>query len=155
MPCVSILLPPFQSAIRLAVSRISTNSLGAVEVRIDAGVDLVQQVAVVGSSGGIGVATARSCVGTSQASTVGVVAASKTGARGTMSAVAASETRARGPMSAVATSETRAGVRTILASADTSSTGGVAGCAVAVGVDARVSLVGQVRVVRTSGITVA
>jgi len=136
-----ILLPQSQPAIRLAVSRVSSNRLGAVEVRVDAGINLVQQVAVVGTSGGVRVAAARSGMGASQASAVGVVAASKAGAGSTMSAVA--------------TGETRAGVGTVLASTDTTSTSGVASCAVAVRVDARISLVGQVRVVRTSGITVA
>ena len=118
---------------RLVVRLVSADSLGAVEVRVDARVELVQHVAVVGSSSGVAVAAADG------GTRVGTVGAGQTSTRSTVSVV-----------SAVSSSQTRAsgasvGAGAVLASADAASTSGVASCAIAVRVDTRVGLVGKVR----------
>jgi hypothetical protein len=127
-------------------------ALAAVLVGVDAGIGLVAEAGVVGAAG-VGVVAASqagaSVVATSEAG-ASVVAASQAGAGG---AVATSQTRAGG---AVAASEAGAGGvgvgRAVLASTNTSSTGGVTSSAIAVRVDAGIGLVGEVGVVRASGV---
>jgi len=85
----------------LLVGLVASHGLGAIEIRVDTGIDLVEQVAVVGSSGGVAVTAAD----------VGLHAV------GTVSAMAASQARASG---SVSTSVGSSG--TILSSSNTTGT---------------------------------
>lgn len=77
----------------LAVSGVASNSLGAIKVRVDPWVNLVEQVAVVGSSSRVGVSTANS----SAVSTVSAMSSGQARASGaSVSAVATSQARASG-----------------------------------------------------------
>lgn len=140
------------------MSLVSTDGLAAVEVAVDAGVELVQQVGLVRASSLGGGATADnvgvgSCGGVGAVSTVSTVCSSDTSV-GAMGAVSTSSAMSAGNTSASNTSGTssssKRGTSTVGAMSTMSSSVGTMGvrassvAAVKVRVDARVDLVGKV-----------
>lgn len=153
---------------RLTVGAVTTGGLGSIEIRVDAGVELVQEVGSMGTSSlvrlvvtnvaGVVVASQARALSGAVGVTLSTVAvrvdarvslvteARVVGTRGVRVALVAGETRAGG----VVAGQTRAGVgasATVLASAIATSTRGVARGTIAVGIDARISLVGEMGVV--------
>jgi len=110
---------------RLLVGLVAAHGLGTIKVGVDAGVNLVQHVAVVGSSGRVGVSTTNSSA---------------------MSAVST--------VSGVAASQAGRSVGAVLASSVTSCTCGVTSGSNSVAVNPWIGLVCHVRRVGTSGIVV-
>lgn len=78
----------FLSAARLLVGLVASNSLAAVKIRVDTGVELVQEVAVVRSGSLVGVATADSVTTVSASGSAKATSSTVAGGAVTSGAVA-------------------------------------------------------------------